>query len=371
VLVQFCRDASDAALTAMKASPDSRQALQQFMRDQFGALTLRDPSPLMNRFAQDAAYEFVDWASRAGQPDEPLVWLALRRRATGQGKRGFARSDRPNRYPLRQLQPLIKELRAAGVDFVPVDAFADRIVSPSDDSPIAHLKLDLHRQIHRPLEVARVLTEERVPALVLMMPRHPFNEAFFDAPHTWNILSAIRDGGHEIGLHLDVFHLIRAFGDLYKGVEAAVGDFRRHGFNVRAATLHGDTRKHVVERRLVREDFFEEDAARSVWDGKPPEGEARLVDHVRRYSYRTLAEKYGIRYLAEEWFRKDGALTGDVPLTYMTDNNRALEVRNLRSEPTRLVASEQFRIEPDFARALAGRLRAQQFLALFHPQWFW
>jgi hypothetical protein len=370
VIVQFCRDASEAALGALKASNESRTALQSFMRDQFGSATLRDPSPLLNRFSRDAVYEFVGWAPRTGQPNEPLVWLALRRRAPGQGTRAFPRTDRANRYPLRQLRSLVEELKNANVEFLPVDAFADRIAR-APGSSFAHLKLDLHRQIHRPLEVGRVLSEEGVRALVLMMPRHPFNEAFFDQPHTWDILRAMRDGGHEVGLHLDVFHLIRAFGDLYKGMEAAVNDFRKQGFEVRAATLHGDTRKHVVERGMVREDFFEEDAPRSVWDGKPPEGEAMLADHVRRYSYRALAEKFGITYLAEEWFRTNGVLADGVPMTYLTDNNRALEVRNLRDAPARIVAPDQFRIEPEFARTLADRLRGQPFLALFHPQWFW
>jgi len=379
VLVQFCRDATDLTLDRLKIAPQVRAALQGFFRVHFGVEALTDPEPVRARLANDQYFEFLGWAPRAKRAvtDEPIVWLALRRRTVRDGTmRGFARSDRPDRYPLRQLGDFVGALRAAGIALLPVDAFTDRIqarcaaTQAAPAGPFGLIKLDLHRQIRRPLEVARLLGEKGVPGLFLMMPRHPFNEAFFDAPETWTILRAIADGGHEIGLHLDVFNLLRTFGNLYEGVAAAVDDFHKRGFAVRAATLHGDTRKHLLERGLVREDFFEEDAARSTWDGKPPVGEEYLTEHVRRYSYRTLAQEFGIVYLAEERFRRDGNLIGEAPLTYASDNSHSLQIRNL-ARGGLLAAPERFRIPPEFARTAAEALRAQPFLALFHPQWFW
>jgi hypothetical protein len=375
VLAMFCRDASDAGLDALRITqPHTRAALRDFVRDQFGRERIDDPEILRKRFAKDGVYEFMGWASRTGRPvaGEPLVWVALCRRDAERTEQAFTRTDRADRFPLRDLRTFVETLRGANVPLLPIDAFAQRLKAP-DDSGFGLIKLDLHRQIRRPLEVARLLTRQNVPGLFLMMPLHPFNEAFFDAPHTWDILRAIADGGHEIGLHLDVFHLIRAHGDLYEGVGTAVEDFHKHGFAIRAATLHGDTRKHILERGLVREDFFEEDAALSKWDGQPPEGEAELVNHIRRYSYRELAARCGIKYLVEERFRHNGVLVSDAPLTYVTDNNRSLEARNLPASAgtTRLVAPQPFRIDERFARSVAGAVRTQPFLALFHPQWFW
>jgi hypothetical protein len=374
LLIQFSRDASDAALDALKVShPQTRMVLQEFSHAHFGTLTLNEPSPLIRRFANDGAYEFFGWASRSQRPatGEPVVWLVLRRKADAGQARGFERTDRSDRYPLRHVQALMRELIGAGISLVSVDRFAQDGVAAG--KPCGLLKFDLHRQIHRPIEVAHMLTDAHVSALFLMMPRHPFNEAFFDEASTWHTLDAIRGGGHEIGLHLDVFHLIRAFGDLYAGTEAAVADFRKRGFDIRAATLHGDTRRHIVERGMVREDFFEEDAARSAWDGRPPLGEETLADHVRRYSYRTLAERCGIRYLAEERFRMDGRLVREKPLVYLSDNSRSIAVRNIPAGEgtTSLTAPRPFRIEAEFSRNVARTLSVHPFLALLHPQWIW
>ena len=52
-------------------------------------------------------------------------------------------------------------------------------------------------------------------------------------PKVWHELAAM---GHEIGLHLDPFHMIREYGDLYKGTADALADMRSRGLTIRAAT---------------------------------------------------------------------------------------------------------------------------------------
>lgn len=385
VALHFCRDASDAALDRMKVShPATRAALGDFLQAQFATRTVEGTDPIAAKFANDGAFAFLGWASRSNRPpgEEPIVWLVLRRRADAAMKtRALPRTRRADRFPLDQFRDFLLTLRGADVALLPVDAFAQEaaayFATPSAQpppKPFGHIKLDLHRQIYRPLEVASTLGQAGVPGLFLMMPRHPFNEGFFDAPKTWEILRAIEGEGHEIGLHLDVFNVIRNHGDLYRGLEILLEDFRRRGFEFRAATLHGDTRAHVIARGLRRLDFFAEDQPISRWDGKPPQGEEYLVDHIGRYSYGELATKFGIKYLSERVFRVDGKLLHDNSLLYASDNARALQILGVPDAQgafEELTCPEKFRLPAAFTEQAIAKLKEGPFVALFHPQWFW
>lgn len=372
-IVQFCRDASDAALEAMNVAPAARATLQNFLQANFGAATIDTLSPVAKRFADDGVFECMGWAprSKADVRTEPMVWLALRKRLQVTRQRAIARSQRPDRYSIGELGALVTAMRHESMTFALPDEFVAHIRAGEGAGLI---KLDLHRNIRRPPEVARTLRDAGAMALFLMMHKHPFNEAFFDADETWDILKSIRDDGHEVGLHLDPFHLVRAFGDLYAGVESALADFSKRSFTVRAATLHGDTSAHVAAVGMKAWDFFAEDAPRRGWNGTPPAGEAFFADHVGRYSHAQLAAKFGVAHMAEAHYRHNGELIAPNALLYLTDNSRSLQLTNIFVEGggTRAISvGEQFRIPPLFAHQIAPALRNQPFLALFHPQWFW
>jgi hypothetical protein len=372
VALQFCRDASEGSLNGMKVvHPAARAALGDFLTAHFGKTTV-SAKEIAGKFASGPfACLGVAARNRREADEDPIVWVVLKRRATD-GAPAFPRTPRADRYPLDAFAAFLKDLRAADIALLPVDRFADEAAAPK--RAIGHIKLDLHRNIVRPLEVAARMKTAEVPGLFLMMPRHPFNQAFFDAASTWETLAAIRDMGHEIGLHLDVFNVLKEYGDLYKGLEILLEDFTRRGFPLRAATLHGDTRKHLTERGLRRLDFFIEDRAVTRWDGKPPEGEEYLVEHIGRYSYGELAARFGIRYLSERVFRVDGQVLGGHPLQYASDNARALQVLGVpdaRGKYDELTCPAPFRLPQSYTREAIARLKQSPFVALFHPQWFW
>jgi hypothetical protein len=372
VALHLCRDASDAALNGMKVMhPATRAALKDFLIHHFGAETAA-PADIAAKF-EHGAFACLGIASRGKRAaeEEPIVWLVLKRRA-GTGPAAFPRTKRADRYPLDEFQTFLEDLRAADVALLPVDAFAAEAARPA--RAIGHIKLDLHRNIVRPREVAARMRAAGVPGLFLMMPRHPFNAAFFDAQETWKTLAAIRDMGHEIGLHLDVFNVLKVHGDLYEGLAILLEDFTRRGFPIRAATLHGDTRAHLTERGLRRLDFFVEDQGISRWDGIAPEGEEYLVAHIGRYSYAELATRFGIRYLSERVFRVDGKLLVEPALLYASDNARALQVLGIPDASgtfDELTCPTPFRLPRDFTRDAILKLKQSPFVALFHPQWFW
>jgi hypothetical protein len=175
--------------------------------------------------------------------------------------------------------------------------------------------------------------------------------------------------GHEIGLHLDPFHMVREYGDLYKGTEDALADMRGRGLAIRAATLHGDTAVHLRARKLFAHDFFAEMKFRSTWDGEPPSSEPMFAEHVGRYSFKTLAGQYGLRWFAEANFVADGEVLTSQPLAYLSDNRRTIALLN--TPGGEINDDVPFRISSTFADKAAEALKAQPFLALFHPQWLW
>ena len=371
-VLQFCRNASNAALGETNLTPTARSTLQNFLTANFGGLTLEILTPIAERFADDGVFECVGWTPRtkADVRAESLVWLVLRKRGQETARRAIARSRRPDRYGIDDLTAFIHALREDDLTFVLPDEFVSRTRAGAGAGLI---KLDLHRNIRRPPELARALRDAGAPALFLMMHRHPFNEAFFAADETWDILKSICDDGHAVGLHLDPFHLIRTFGDLYLGIEAALADFAKHGFTVRAATLHGDTSAHVGAVGMKAWDFFVEDAARRSWSGDAPDGEAFLADHVGRYSHVELATRFGIAHMAEAHYRHNGELVVPHAVPYLTDNARALQLHNVPPDhgPRMIGMDRNFTIPVEFARDVVPAVRGQAFLALFHPQWFW
>jgi len=368
VALQFCRDASEAAFDRLKTHANVRVILRDFLRNQFAAETVGSDA-LARKFAGDGAYEYLGMASRTPRPpeEEAIVWVVLRRR-DGDGQNVFARTPRADRFAQTHLARLVARLRDSGTKFLPVDEFARRLKGPPDGFGL--VKLDIHRAIRRTPEIAALLQQRGVRGLFLMLHRHPLTDDYYDAPLTWEILREAAAMGHEIGLHLDPFDLIRKHGDLNTGVAAALADLRGRGLTIRAATLHGDTSPHIRARSLFAHDFFSELQFRSTWDRQPPVGEPLFVDHVGRYSLAEMARDHGLHYFAEANFVAGGEVLSSQPLAYLSDNRRTMALLNVPGRGE-INDTAPFRISDDFAARAADALKAQPFLALFHPQWMW
>jgi hypothetical protein len=289
-------------------------------------------------------------------------------RKTGLGTApAFPRSRRADRFAQDEFAGFVAQLRSGGIALLPVDQFAARL----DGQPggFGLLKCDIHHSIRRALEVGQTLRKQNVPGLFLMMHRHALSLDYYDAPFTWQVLRELQGMGHEIGLHLDPFHIVREFGDLYRGVGAALADMRGRGLSIRAATLHGDTAAHLRARNLFAFDFFRELSFRSTWDGRAPDGEPSMAEHVNRYSFADLAREHGLRWFAEANFIADGRVLSSQPLAYLSDNRKTMALLNTAQGEINDAAP--FRISQGFAARAADALKDRPFLALFHPQWLW
>jgi hypothetical protein len=184
-------------------------------------------------------------------------------------------------------------------------------------------------------------------------------------------LRNIQAMGHEIGLHLDPFDLVRRQGDLIAATAQAADELRGKGLTIEAATLHGDTRASIRARKLRSLDFFQDGAHISTWDSAPPEGDEALTEHFGRYTLAELKAKAGIRFLVETTFGFDGTMIEPIVPLYISDNTRALRISGPKRRRQKEHELEMFRISPTLARSMSKRMREQPFLALFHPQWYW
>jgi hypothetical protein len=372
-------------------SRDAAEKAADFLMSQFGAAQI-DGDGLRARFANCEQYEFSGWAPRAGTDaaTDSAVWLVLRRKpgATGRPaapaqplsseapRAGFPRTPRDDQFLLSDFEAMIAALRKTRIKLVPVDRFANRLrmYATKPDKvrvPFGMVKFDIHGNIHRPLEMARILTRHKASGLFLMMPRHPLNEAYYDNPSTWRILKEIQALGHEIGLHPDVFHLTAAYGDLYAGLDASLSDFRSKGFEIRCATLHGDTRPEIKARGLQANDFFNDGVRKTKWDGKLPAGLPEIGKHIGAYSHAKMAKDYGIVYSPEVNFLQDGRLIAKQEMRYLSDNQRAFAIKGGASRDPRLICPVRHRLTPAFLDEAVVELKRMPFLALFHPQWYW
>ncbi|HEY1707277.1 MAG TPA: hypothetical protein VGG10_03360 [Rhizomicrobium sp.] len=367
-LLPVPRDMAAETLAQLPAREDAAAALRAFGDFHFAGTTPIDGTA--NRFSADAPFAFD-----IVEPTEaPLVWIRIVKRpeATLQPKPVFLRSQQPDRFPMREFKLLMGRLENRKVRVLPTANFARRfaaLANPRESKGFGILKFDIHRGIHRAEEMARILTGKSLPGLFLMMHRHDANAAYYDHEETWNVLRNIQSMGHEIGLHLDPFDLVRRHGDLLAATAEAADDLRRRGLAIESATLHGDTRNSIRARKLRALDFFEEGAHVSTWDGAPPEGDETLTEHFGRYTLAELKEKTGIRFLVETTFGNDGTMIKPFVPLYLSDNTRSLRFSGPKRQ--RLRGVEPFRITPAVARNTAMRLREQPFLALFHPQWYW
>lgn len=277
---------------------------------------------------------------------------------------------------------LATKVQEAGIALLPIDEFCTRYVDyyriPLADghrsnAGFGHFKFDIHGDIVRPVEMARILNGAGARGLFLIMHRHVLNDGWHGSTEMWNALTEIRDLGHEIGLHADPFHLIATHQDLYDGLEAALEDFRRHGFVMRTMTLHGDTRPHIKARKLQANDFFADEFRSSKWDGVPPEGQEMLADHVHKYRHKKLFRKLGIEFVADVHLVARGELIVRGSMMYLSDNHRRIRIGNIEQKLVRggiVEAPELFSIPPDFIAEAANVLIQRPFLALFHPQWY-
>jgi hypothetical protein len=283
----------------------------------------------------------------------------------------------PPEFRHEELVGLFTAMKDANISTETTKRFAKRLARPNG-GPLKGgyglLRFDIHGNIERPLRVAKELKALEMHGLFLTMHRHPVNDAIYDAPATWDALRQIAEMDHEVGLHFDPFYLIRAHGDLYAGIGAAVAELKERGVKVQTASVHGDTRAHIKACGLQANDFFAEGYRQTKWNGQAPEGETFLAEHVKRYSQAKIAEDHGIRFFVEANFSHMGQLVGEDSPAYLSDNRRQLRVNNLPDEQGNnmllLAAPEPLRITPEFAREVATALKTRPFLALFHPQWY-
>jgi hypothetical protein len=327
-------------------------------------------------------------AASVFRPKDQRVWNSLRnavRKGASAPKAEAAhilrRLTGSEQFEQAEFAAFIRGLQDSGIEFLPIDKFVECYdgyyqANPGrqkDDARFGHLKFDIHGDIARPVEMARILSKSKAPGLFLVMHRHALNDAWHGTQKMWDALREIRDLGHEIGLHADPFHLITTHNDLYAGFQTALDELREHGFPISTMTLHGDSRAHIKARKLQANDFFADEFRRSRWDGIAPEGQEMLADHVGRYKHKKLYRQCGIEYVADVNMVHCGKLIVEQPMMYLSDNQRRLRIGHVAAKAVAektLEAPEVFSIPPSFTADAAKVLARRPFLALFHPQWY-
>lgn len=379
VIAALVRDARDRALSSLKVPKGrARENLQGFLRNQFGALEIAGSEAFQKKFIRDGGFEFLGWAPLAGRhaAQDNRVWLILRKRRSGAGRgRAFGRTARVDQFPKHDFEMFLRALKEKEIKLLSARKFARRYTQwwakPREAALFGHAKFDIHANMRRPLEIARIMSTVGYPGLFLMMQKHPLNQAFFDSDETWDTLRRMRDLGHEIGLHADVFHFIRVYGDLYTGLEAALGEMQKRGFTVRSMSLHGDSIAHIKSQRLHATDFFDPSFRRSKWNGKQPVGEEYLAEHVGRYSRAKIWDDFGVEFFSENVFTRRGLRIARRSLLAVSDNSRSMNVSRASRALKRYSGPAQFRIDRAWAREAAALLSRRPFVMLTHPQWYW
>ncbi len=124
--------------------------------------------------------------------------------------------------------------------------------------------------IHGKIEVCRSFAKEEARRDILstyfLLPEAACNWKWFDTPTMWDTLSEIQASGSEIGLHIDPFDLCPRIepGGLFnrfnpqfiRTIRSWKTFFRKNGFPMRVANLHGSTT--YWECGMVASDFFRE-----------------------------------------------------------------------------------------------------------------
>ena len=319
---------------------------------------------------------------RNGPSKDGKASAATTAKSAANTARSLLRRLSPEQFTQRDFARLVAAVIDAGIALLPIDEFCSRYEdyfgaqddwAPSADAMFGHFKFDIHGDIKRPVELAQILKDRNAHGLFLIMHRHPLNETWYGTPGMWDALKKIRDLGHEIGLHMDPFHLITKYGDMFEGLEASLADMAANRFNIRTITLHGDSRAHIKAHKLQDNDFFSDEFRQSKWDGVAPEGDEMLADHVHQYKHKRLFKRFGIKFVADVNLVRRGKLLTRGAMMYLSDNQRRIRIGNIDTKIESsgiLAAPDLFAIPQAFADEAVSVLKQRPFLALFHPQWY-
>src|ERR1700759_1987560 len=122
---------------------------------------------------------------------EPRVWNSLRngvKKAVGASKpeQVLRKLSGRDQFHQSEFDAFIRALKDAGIAFLPIDAFVEQYQiyfaagrHPKNDARFGHLKFDIHGDIVRPVEMARLLKRADSPGLFLMMHRHTLNDSWY------------------------------------------------------------------------------------------------------------------------------------------------------------------------------------------------
>lgn len=307
------------------------------------------------------------------------------------------RKDRPETlnstgtlYQFDEYVNFLEALRAGGIQTRPLSQWG---------SPGLYLFHDIHNKIAPCRSFAREEAARRLCATYFIMPRSSYNRSWFDTPLMWETLDAVRRGGGEIGLHIDPFdlcpvrplpRLLFPYVQVLRKIRLWKAFFRRRGFDLKVANLHGSTRYY--KSGMVASDFFGAFMRpKAVIEGCDP---SPYWSWFGRLHLTPLPFRYVVSLLAVSTrFRSPFQL----PDYYLSDNSRNIVLHRIppdapreelfvdfhanvlylkrtgrfRTVETRMeVQSPPWRLDPDSIRDILRRIRGKTVVALFHPQWY-
>lgn len=222
---------------------------------------------------------------------------------------------------------------------------------------LAILKHDIHDDLDRAVEMARVEHAHDIHGLYFMMGPHVLNRSFYGAERTWTQLRLIQSLGHRIGLHLDPFVALKQ-GGIHEFAARTVAEFAAQGIVLRYGNCHGDRKYEALGVRVT--DYF----AELVSKQPPLSGPLaeKMSTHLGKYFLKHMADAYELSYWVEGRVFRAG-----VPqqrALYVTDNTGCIRIaaKGLSSKP--------FELDESFVAASAEALSSTHSIILLHPQWY-
>ena len=180
----------------------------------------------------------------------------------------------------------------------------------------------------------------------------------------WRGLKRIVEMGHELALHLDLHQLVMRYGDLSTGVRETIEIFRKEGFAIQTANIHGNTglrRLYGSPKALIR---------RMDNDVEPLKHKFPMIGsdfrkHYASLSLETLALDHGILNWIDSGFFRAGRnlkVAGNC-----TDNSGS---QHYGMNGRNLLKTAPYSIDSKFTEKLAEYCRETTSIFLLHPQFY-
>lgn len=165
----------------------------------------------------------------------------------------------PENFRLEQLLSFLQSIRRQAELCLPAEFVQSlqhsqgRIFS----RPAHCIKHDIHHDLLSAYRLAREEAALGIRGIFFIMPPHELSDRYIERKETMELLQAMQNLGHEIGVHVDPLELELQRGGFFQELEAFLRRLRHDGLYIQCGNTHGNTRLQS-KYGLRCNDFFME-----------------------------------------------------------------------------------------------------------------